>query len=151
MEAICGIGIPEFLFIALIGFVVIGPERARSVALSAGRSLRTIMKSEWWGEINDVTRAMRDLPNTLIRMAELEEAQTELRNTLRDIDEAARFDVPAPTRKSHSRPSNHTDKTGVITDPWGISNAVAGTQMPPGPPESKSGDGDDTIPPTPAR
>jgi Sec-independent protein translocase protein TatA len=101
MDTLCGIGLPEIIVLALLGFVLIGPERSREVALSLGRMLRTVLKSEWWQEINRIARAIQDLPNTLVRMAELEEAlkttERELQQTQDDLRRAVSSDVASPS------------------------------------------------------
>ncbi|MEJ2148629.1 MAG: hypothetical protein P8Z40_04025 [Chloroflexota bacterium] len=134
MDTICGVGLPELVILALLGFVVIGPERSREVALSAGRFLRKVMTSSWWKDFSSITRSLRDLPNTLVRMAEIEEAQADLERTMRDIEDLTRTDFSLskdnPTAAKGEEP---------ITDPWGIRNAAAGTVVRPSPaaPESE--------------
>jgi Sec-independent protein translocase protein TatA len=102
MDTLCGIGLPELVVLALLGFVLIGPERSREVALSLGRTLRTVLKSEWWQEINRVAKAIRDLPNTLVRMAELEDAlketERELQETQDELRRTLRSDAPTQPR-----------------------------------------------------
>ena len=122
MDTLCGIGLPELIILALLGFVVIGPERSKDVALRAGRFLRSIMKSPWWRDFNQVAQSLRDLPTTLVRMAELEEAQAELSKTVRDIGSEASIDFGTETRQSN---------------PWGLPkqginlDKEAGTVAPP--------------------
>jgi Sec-independent protein translocase protein TatA len=130
VDTLCGIGLPELIILALLGFVVVGPERSQDVALRAGRFLRNIMRSSWWHEFNQVADALRNLPNTLVRMAELEETQAALRRSMEEIEEEINLDM-APTISPRIGPLG----ADVITDPWGIRNAAAGTQITP-PPES---------------
>jgi Sec-independent protein translocase protein TatA len=134
VDTICGIGLPELVVLALLGFVVIGPERSREVALSAGRFLRKVMTSSWWKDFSSITRSLRDLPNTLVRMAEIEEAQADLERTMRDIEDLTRTDFSL----SRNKPPAAKDEE-PITDPWGIRNAAAGTVIKPSPaaPESE--------------
>lgn len=109
------------MIIALVGFVLIGPERSQEVALRAGRFIRTLMRSAWWHDFNQVASAIRDLPNTLVRMAELEEAQAELKRTMSEIEEDVNVDSPP----------NTIGRSDAITDPWGIRNASAQTVITP--------------------
>lgn len=106
MDTLCGIGLPELIILSLLGFIVVGPERSREVALSLGRLLRTVIKSEWWRDVNQIAQAIRDLPTTLVRMAELEETlkrteqelqatQDELRHGL--LGATASPEAPPPT------------------------------------------------------
>ena len=126
MDTICGIGLPELVILALLGFVVIGPERSREVALSAGRFLRKVMTSSWWNDFSSITRSLRDLPNTLVRMAEIEEAQADLRRTMQDIEDLTKTDFSM----SEDKPPTAQDED-IITDPWGIRDAAAGTTVTP--------------------
>ncbi len=134
METICGVGLPELVILLLIGFVVIGPTRSREVALQTGKFIRTVIRSQWWHEFNDITEAIRDLPRTLVRLAEIEEAQSEIRNVIDDIDDVSR-DIKRssrldrkPSKTNHSASETEAiDKMDSITDPWGIANASAGT------------------------
>jgi Sec-independent protein translocase protein TatA len=142
LDTLCGIGLPEIIIIALVGFVLIGPERSQEVALRAGRFLRTLMRSSWWQDFNQVATAIRDLPNTLVRMAELEEAQADLRRTMTEIEDDITIDPPP----------NMIGRPDAITDPWGIRNASAQTQFTPRtPPPSEAAESDSppADPPTP--
>lgn len=141
MDTLCGIGLPELIIVLLIAFVAIGPERSREAALQLGRLLSRLMRSPWWREFNDVTSALRDLPTTLMRMAELEEAQEDLQRALHDIERETEIDLDGVGLKPASPGT---------ADPWGIRNATAGTTLyptaneepPPEPPTP-------IVPPTP--
>ena len=113
---ICGLGAPELVIIALLAFTVFGPERTKEAALKAGRMLRRVVQTEWWNDFTRMAREIRDLPNTLIRLAELEETQAELEKSLSDLQEDIK-EIDAPALRD------------VTTDPWGIANAVAGTKQ----------------------
>jgi sec-independent protein translocase protein TatB len=92
MNTLCGIGVPELVLLALVILVVLGPERSRQAALELGRFLGKLLRSKWWKEISEITQSLRDLPATLIKMAELEDMQSEIRETLSDIQKSARLD-----------------------------------------------------------
>jgi Sec-independent protein translocase protein TatA len=119
VDTLCGVGLPELIILALVIFVVVGPERARDVALTLGRWLRRLITSEWWKEFNQIARAIQDLPNTLVRMAEIEEAQAELKRAMSEIDQLTGKPF-SPTAGQQPPPA----------DPWGILNL---TQQPPSP------------------
>ena len=116
---ICGIGGPELLILALLAFVVIGPERTRQVAVEAGRLLRKEMRSEWWAEFNQMAHTLRNLPATLVHLAELEEVQAQLQRSLEDI----RGQIDLGTVPGKPKPVRRE----VVDDPWGIANATAQT------------------------
>ena len=112
MDTLCGIGLPELFILLLIGFVVLGPERTRELAIAAGRWLGRLLRSPWWGEFNQITDAIRNLPTTLVRMAEIEETQAELRQTMAEINREASFVRGAPATPVP------TPRAGQ-GDPWG--------------------------------
>ncbi|HEC22945.1 MAG TPA: hypothetical protein ENI95_08520 [Chloroflexi bacterium] len=120
-------GLPELIILALLAFVVIGPERSQDVALQAGRFLKQLMTSSWWKDFTMITRSIRDLPTTLVRMAELEEAQAELRRTVQEIEEGVQIDLTAELRPLS------TDPDRKIPDPWGIRSAGVSTPPASGP------------------
>lgn len=136
MDTFCGLGLPELVIIALIGFVLIGPERSRELALQLGRMLSRVMKSPWWREFNQVTDSLRNLPTTLVRMAELEEAQAEIQRELRDIEEQTRIeDFEGIGRPKPGQAKSSAEESA---DPWNIRGGgppAASRTTPPQPPE----------------
>ena len=128
MDTLCGIGLPELLILALLSFVVIGPERSREVALQLGRWLSKIMKSPLYSDLQQTVSAIRDLPTTLVRMAELEEHQAEIEQSLRQIDQQTRLDID----------SQANPRTASPEDPWDIANAVSQTSYPATPPSEQA-------------
>jgi len=122
MDTLCGVGLPELVIVALLGFVVIGPERSRGLALNLGRTMSKVMRSPWFSEFQQITNALRNLPTTLVRMAELEEAQADIQRTISDIERDTKVEI---------KPGG--EKQG-ISDPWGIRNTAAGTTFQPDPP-----------------
>ena len=96
MDTLCGVGLPELVILALLGFILVGPERTREVALQAGRLLRKVTRSDLWTETQEFYQFVRDLPNRLIGMAEeLEEVQSEVAETRRQIEEKKVAQPPA--------------------------------------------------------
>ncbi len=140
MDTLCGIGLPELIFLALLAFVLIGPERSKDVALTVGRWLGSAMRSGWWKDVTQITASLRDLPNTLVRMAELEQAQAELQQTLRDIEEGSQVDFHLPRAEPDS-----ASQTQTTIDPWGIRN-VGRTAISPAPAPPPSEDPHPTTP-----
>lgn len=128
------------IIMALVAFVVVGPERSRELALQLGRLLRRVMKSGWWKEFNQVAAAIRDLPTTLVRMAELED---ELKTVRTDLERATHFDTPRPGGGAPGQPAP-SPTIDFSNDPWGV-----GAQPPPPPPPGApvAPQPDDTAPP----
>lgn len=126
MDTFCGLGLPELVIITLVGFVLIGPERARELALQLGKVLRKVMKSPWWREFNQVTDSIRNLPTTLVRMAELEETQEDLKRELRDIEQQARdiekeARIDIPKTGTPDSWATRANAKPVNQNPWNIS------------------------------
>lgn len=135
MDTFCGLGLPEIIILVLVSFVFIGPERSRELAITLGRWLRRIITSAWWREFNSMANAVRDLPNTLVRMSELEDS---LRQMQTDINQATQIDLDL---KLPTVPQSTSPET--IVDPAQIENATADTitspdqpVAPPTPPEA---------------
>ena len=85
MNTIFGIGFPELIFIFILVVVLIGPERTKEAAQKAGKALGKILRSQWWADLQMIQKNIRDLPNTLVRMAEIEEIQNDLKQSLDSI------------------------------------------------------------------
>lgn len=128
MDTLCGVGLPELVIVALLGFVVIGPERSRELALKLGRLISKVMRSPWFSEFQQITNALRNLPTTLVRMAELEEAQADIQRTISDIERDTKIEIK-PDESQQG-----------VSDPWGIRNAAAGTTFNPEPATSDAPD-----------
>ena len=145
MDTLCGVGLPELIIVILIGFVVIGPERSRALALQLGRWLSKAMRSPWWREFNQVTQSLRDLPNTLVRMAELEEAQADIRRTLEELDHETRIDLNERQAAAQARTREVHSGQAAELDPWGIRSSSSRTS--PRKPEPALPDEDEPPPP----
>jgi Sec-independent protein translocase protein TatA len=80
-----GVGPLELIFVLLIIFLVLNPKDLAATGRKIGRGLSTIRKSEFWRGVTQVTREVRDLPTTLMREAELEDAKKELEQDLDNV------------------------------------------------------------------
>eukprot|EP01156_Anaeramoeba_ignava_P007549 Anaeramoba_ignava/a352613_3.p1 GENE.a352613_3~~a352613_3.p1 ORF type:complete len:129 (-),score=28.49 a352613_3:16-402(-) len=85
MNTIFGIGFSELIVIFILVIVLIGPERSKETAQKLGKALGKILRSQWWSDFQLIQKNIRDLPNTLIRMAEIEELQNDLKQSLDSI------------------------------------------------------------------
>ena len=70
---ILGIGPLELLFILIIALIVLGPNDMVKAGRTAGRLLRRVVTSPTWRMVQQTSRDLRNLPNTLIRDAGLED------------------------------------------------------------------------------
>lgn len=85
-----GVGPLELVFILLIVFLILGPNDLAATGKKLGRFLSTVRKSEFWRGVTQVTKEMRDLPTTLMREAELEDAKKEIEKDLQDVRNISR-------------------------------------------------------------
>jgi sec-independent protein translocase protein TatA len=82
-----GIGITELVAILLIVFLVMGPQDLVKIGGTLGRALRNLRKSDTWRAVQDASRQLRELPETLAREAgidEIKEIQRELNQELKE-------------------------------------------------------------------
>ena len=70
-----GIGPLELLLILLLALIIFGPKDIEKASRTLGRSLYKLINSETWRSLNQVSRKMKNLPDTLIREARLEEIE----------------------------------------------------------------------------
>jgi Sec-independent protein translocase protein TatA len=101
-----GIGPVELIAILVILFLVMGPKDLAKLGGSLGRSLRKLRESGTWRAVQDAGRQLRELPETLVREAgldEIEKVQDELKGELKEqkktLDDLDR-QFTAWTRKS---------------------------------------------------
>ena len=80
---ILGVGPLELLFILIIALIVLGPKDMVNAGRTIGRFLRTVVTSDIWRMVQNTSRDLRTLPNTLIRQAGLEEEAKMLQDELK--------------------------------------------------------------------
>jgi len=84
---ILGIGPLELLFILIIALIVLGPNDMVKAGRTAGRLLRRVVTSPTWRMVQQTSRDLRNLPNTLIRDAGLEDDVKNIKEGLK-VDQA---------------------------------------------------------------
>ncbi|MEX1248464.1 MAG: twin-arginine translocase TatA/TatE family subunit [Anaerolineales bacterium] len=100
-----GIGPTELIAILLILFLVMGPQDLVNIAGTLGRALRNLRQSNTWRAVQDAGRQLRELPESLVRKAgieEIEKVQDELRGELKEQKAALKdldHQITAWTRK----------------------------------------------------
>ena len=77
-----GIGPMELLLIVLLALIIFGPKDMEKAGRSIGRTLNKIMNSETWRAFTQVSKKMKNLPDTLMREARME-----------DLDEKKKHEV----------------------------------------------------------
>jgi sec-independent protein translocase protein TatB len=86
---IFGIGPTELVFIILIALIVLGPKDMQKTGRTIGRWLRDLTNSDGWRAFRDTSREIRNLPNRLMREANLEDLEKDVGKIGKEIKEAA--------------------------------------------------------------
>jgi Sec-independent protein translocase protein TatA len=110
-----GISPLELLAILIIVFLVMGPQDLVKIGGTLGRGLRKFRESDTWRVMQDATRQLRQLPETLVRQAgldELEKMQSELRDELKE-QKAALDDIDKQLSAWTRNPAPLSQKTKV--------------------------------------
>lgn len=72
---ILGIGMPELIFIVLIALIVIGPKDMEKTGRAIGRFLNNFVRSDSWQAFRQTSKEVRNLPNRLMREANIEDLE----------------------------------------------------------------------------
>ena len=85
---ILGIGPTELVFIILIALILLGPKDIEKTGRTIGRWLRNLTTSEGWRAFRDTSREIRNLPNRLMREANLEDLEKDMDKVGKEIKDA---------------------------------------------------------------
>lgn len=85
---IFGIGPTELAFIVLIALILLGPKDMQKAGRTIGRWLRDMTTSDGWRAFRDTSREIRNLPNRLMREANLEDLEKDVGKIGKEIKEA---------------------------------------------------------------
>jgi len=88
---ILGIGAPELVFVIIIALIVLGPKDMQKAGRTIGRWLNQVVQSDGWKAFQQTSRELRNLPNNLMREANMELAETE-----RELRKATDFRIAPP-------------------------------------------------------
>lgn len=88
---IFGIGPTEIIFIILLALILLGPKEMEKTGRTIGRFLRDITRSDSWRAFRDTSRELRNLPNRLMREANIEDLELEkdINRIGKEVEEAA--------------------------------------------------------------
>jgi Sec-independent protein translocase protein TatA len=87
---IFGIGPTELAFIILIALILLGPKDMEKTARTIGRWLRNLTTSDGWRAFRDTSREIRNLPNRLMREANLEDIEKDMNKIGKDVDKVGK-------------------------------------------------------------
>ena len=93
-----GIGPLEFLLIAVIAVIVLGPKGMVKAAREAGVFIRKLTHSPIWRDVMDTSREIREIPKKIVREAGIEQDLEDLRRstqgTLSEINRSHFKELP---------------------------------------------------------
>ena len=132
---ILGIGAPELVFVIIIALIVLGPKDMQKAGRTIGRWLNQVVQSDGWKAFQQTSRELRNLPNNLMREANMELAETE-----RELRKATDFRPTPPASPPSRSPVQPPESENSIQPP-----AAA---IPPAPPEvnTETAAGDESKP-----
>lgn len=116
------IGALELIFIFLLAFIVLGPNKALKAAGDVGRWVRNLMNSQFWKDIVSTSKEIQELPKKMMDDAEiqrtieeLERSTGELKATINQNRSALHEDLSVVKREFqkprhiHPDPAEETD------------------------------------------
>jgi sec-independent protein translocase protein TatB len=115
---ILGIGAQELIFIVIIALIVLGPKDMQKAGKTIGRWLSQLVRSDGWKAFQKTSREIRNLPNNLMREANMEMAEAE-----REIRKATEVNLPPASKPTPNRvrpeAPEHTIQPPPATSPPG--------------------------------
>lgn len=82
MNVFGSIGTSEILFLLILMVILLGPQKMIQGAKDLGRTIRTITHSQFWKEVKQTSREIRDLPKKIMEEADIEDDVKEIKNVL---------------------------------------------------------------------
>jgi Sec-independent protein translocase protein TatA len=79
------VGALELLFILLLAFIVLGPEKAIKTAGDVARWIRDLTKSEFWRDLVSTSKEIQNLPKALIEDDELQRTFDDIKRSTGEI------------------------------------------------------------------
>ena len=109
---ILGIGAPELVFVIVIALIVLGPKDMQKAGRTIGRWLNQVVQSDGWKAFQQTSRELRNLPNNLMREANMELAETE-----RELRKATDFNLTPPASPPSRSPVQPPESENSIQPP----------------------------------
>jgi Sec-independent protein translocase protein TatA len=115
-----GIGPLELFFIVVIALIVLGPKDMIKAGKTIGQFIRQLVTSPNWRIMQKASQDLRQLPNTLIREAGLEDIQKDLPDPRKIVEETgidqiskelSEIKINASDWTTPNTPKNHSNNT----------------------------------------
>lgn len=85
---VLNVGILELLFILVLAFIILGPQKAIQTAGDVGRWIKDFVKSPLWKQLLSTSNELRDLPNKIMDEAEIKNTIEDLDHSTKEIEKA---------------------------------------------------------------
>jgi Sec-independent protein translocase protein TatA len=95
---IFNLGLLEIVFIVLLAFIVLGPQKAVEEAGNLGRWIRKIVKSPFWRDLISTSKDIKDIPRKIMD-------DVEIQKTLEDIDRSAKINFSSSVNTDNGEKS----------------------------------------------
>ena len=125
---ILGIGPTELIFVILIALILLGPKEMQKAGRTIGRWLRDFVSSDNWRAFRETSREIRNLPNRLMREANLED----MKNITDEIKDSV--DLKKERFGTWGNPAQSASKT---TPSQSLPTAISENQITPPAPSSE--------------
>ncbi len=114
---ILGIGPEELIFILILALILLGPRDMQKAGKTIGKWLRKVVTSDGWKIFQQTSREIQNLPNRLMREAQLDDLKDiqqgirkDLHQTTQAVQQASHLSQPLPpnppTPPADSGPGN---------------------------------------------
>lgn len=129
-----GVGPLELALILLIVFLVIGPNDLAATGKKIGRFLSSVKKSEFWRGVNQISKEVRTLPNTLMREAELEDLKNDMEKDAKEIRNVSKeFNVDVPDWQKSAQKEVSSSQNAATSAPQPEAEPVPEQEAKPAP------------------
>ncbi len=82
MQIFGGIGVSEILFVLVLMVIVLGPQKMVEGARGLGKTIRKVTRSQFWKDVQQTSKEIREIPKKIIEEADIEEDVNEIRRVL---------------------------------------------------------------------
>ena len=110
---ILNLSLLEIVFIVLLAFIVLGPEKAVKEAGNLGRWIRKIIKSPFWQDLVSTSKDIKDIPRKIMD-------DSEIQKTLEDIDRSVNINfsssVITENRENPAKGKSSEDEHKILPE-----------------------------------
>jgi Sec-independent protein translocase protein TatA len=109
MQIFGSIGTSEILLVLILMIILLGPQKMVEGAKDLGKTIRKVTRSQFWKDVKQTSREIRDIPKKIMEEADIEDDVKEIKNVLEgNFDQSILERTHAP---QINPPSSHPDHT----------------------------------------